>query len=227
MDKFGDLFDKATLGVFRLCAGGLGKKLSKAQYEENKKLWDKEHGAQPPAAIDCQAALTSYRYGRAGSLARRLFFDGHALSAADNACEVIAVYNALRALGRDCDLPSLLKDFSEKGICLNGVFGTSPASVAAYLKRLGFSLTLLRGAQITSEALNALAADHDAFIFSAFNKARDPFSMVHTMCITKDGGRFTVHNEAGGSRSETDLSSAVLGYRQGSGHAILVIGIRK
>ena len=171
MKKRSAFVDNATLGVFRLFSGRLGKRLRESQYDENKEQWE----APASGFIEHQSRLTQISYGKAGPLARKLFFRGRPLSAAENACEVIAVHNALLALGQPEDFPELLKSFSEGGICFNGIFGTSPKAVERFLLGRGLRLHSLKAGQIDEASLNELAEECRCFIFTAFNRGQNPF----------------------------------------------------
>ena len=223
MGFFGSILDRLTLGVFRLFSGRLRKKLRLEQLEHNRMVWEKE---APEHYIEYQNRMRSLSYGHAGALSRKLFFGGQKLSAADNACEVIAVYNALLSLGEEADFPQLLFDFSCRGICAGGVFGTNPAALVRYLKKRGLQTETLRAGRIGKESLKKLEEGYSAFIFTSFNRGRNPFHMIHTMCVTREGEQWQVHNDYG-CRSATGLEDAVLNYHDGEGHAICVIGVRK
>lgn len=223
MGFFGSIMDRLTLGFFRLFSGRLRKKLREAQLEHNRGVWEKE---APERFIEHQNRMRDLSYGHAGALSRKLFFGGRKLSAADNACEVIAVYNALLVLGEEADFPQLLFDFSCRGICFGGVFGTNPAALVRYLKKRGLQTETVRGGRIRAERLRELENGYEVFIFTAFNRGRNPFHMIHTMCVTREGDQWQVHNDCG-CRGASGLEDAVLNYNDGKGHPICVIGIRK
>ena len=223
MGFFGSIMDRLTLGFFRLFSGRLGKKRREEQLVQNRRVWK---DLAPEGFIEHQYKLREMGYGHAGALGRKLFFHGNKLTAADNACEVIAVYNALLALKEEADFPQLLHEFSGRGICANGMFGTNPAAMLRYLKNRGLSVSALRGGRITKESLGNLAENHPVMIFTAFNRGRNPFRMIHTMCVTRDKEGWQVHNDGGLRRAESP-ADAVLNYNDGKGHAICVIGVGK
>ena len=144
-----NLMDQATVAFFRVFAKSLKKTTAKEQYTRNTEAWaEKQQSAvrekintaagpdDIPPYVEYQSNLTWLEYGVANNLERKLFFQGRELTAAENACEVIAVYNALLALEKARgkggkkrkrrSLPELLYQFSQKGMCNKGVFGTSP-----------------------------------------------------------------------------------------------------
>ncbi|MCR5249313.1 MAG: hypothetical protein K6E50_01760 [Lachnospiraceae bacterium] len=217
--------DMLTYGVFRLCSGHLSRNVIEKQEEENEKAWEKRG---EKGFFETQYNLTDLKYGTAGKLARKLFFNGREMTAAENACEVIAAYNVLLALGEKTGLPKLLAVFSGRGICLNGCFGTSPKALERFFVRKGYEVECLKGRQVMKERLRKLEEDHEAWILTAFNHHQDPFHMVHTMGITNGPeGEKLVHNDNGRCRKAKDLAEAVLDYQKGEGHAICVLGIRR
>ena len=55
-----------------------------------------------------------------------------------NGCELIAIYNALRALGKTRKLSKIIYDFEFNGaMWLNGVFGTKPQAIGSYIRSCG------------------------------------------------------------------------------------------
>ncbi len=270
-NPFSGWIDRGALFFFRLTCGRLPEKLSKEQFEKNVQAWKKyrqrtgrhkegnfrgreryESLEDKPFFIENQWELTDFFYGQVGPFSRRLFFHGKQVSAADNSCEVIALYNALVALAvkkdqgssvydasqqlsdgvlekkghRAPDFPELLFHFSQKGICAQGAFGTSPRAIEKELLRRGFQVQSYTGRRITKESM-CEAQKAEAWIFSAFNRGQNPFSMVHTMCITKERTGFQVHNDYAGSRIYPSLYRAVTGYNGGAGHPITVLAIRR
>ena len=214
--------DDITLAVFSVLGGRLSEKTAGEQFRTNSAAWPGREGKY----IEDQAALTAFSYGRAGKLSRILFFKGRELTAAENACEVIAAYNALLSMGKPEGFPELLREFAGNGICARGVFGTDPGTVRRFFGRRGFGCEMLKGKKLTEERLRKLAAEYDCFIFSSFNRGHNPFSMVHTMCVTKEEReRFCVHNDHGGCRKAKGLPEAVFGYNNGRSSAIRVLGI--
>ncbi len=226
-----NLMDKATMAVFRLLAGGLKKKTAHEQYAQNEAAW-KEKGTD--SFVENQPQLTWLLYGTANKLERKLFFHGRDLTAAENSCEVIATYNALLALERAAGagkkhkhrtLPELLYLFSKKGICYKGIFGTDPKALERFFREHNFRTAGCRGKQITEERLAEYEKDYDAFIMTAFNEGQNPFSMVHTMCISKEKQGYCRHNDSVRLKYYEHLYDAVTDYRGGRGHAFCVLAI--
>ena len=245
--KFGENFmDQATMGVFSLLSGSLGKKTAREQYEQNMLAWvekqpkplekKKGTGEEVPAYVERQPDLTWLKYGKANALERKLFFGGRELTAAENSCEVIATYNALLALERERErnggkkrkhrsLPDLLYLFSTRGICAKGVFGTSPKALERFFQKGNYRTASCKGKQITEEKLSEYQTEYEAFIMTAFNQGQNPFSMVHTMCITKEKEGYRRHNDTVRAQYYPSLYEAVQDYHQGRAHTMYVLAI--
>ena len=243
-----NLMDQATVAFFRVFAKSLKKTTAKEQYTRNTEAWAEKQlsavrekiktAAGPvdiPPYVEYQSNLTWLEYGVANNLERKLFFQGRELTAAENACEVIAVYNALLALEKARgkggkkrkrrSLPELLYQFSQKGMCNKGVFGTSPKALEKYFREHNFRTAYAAGKQITEEALAEMQENYDTFIMTAFNRGQNPFSNVHTMCITKEKGGYQRHNDYEKEQFYTTVYDAVQKYHGGRGHAICVIAV--
>jgi ATP-binding cassette subfamily B protein len=148
-------------------------------------------------------------------------------SADYNACEVIAVYNALIALHggtSPASFPTLLSVFEKKGITAGGAFGTSPRALCRYLKTEGFRTQMFCGKKINEKAIENLQKNNDTFLMTAYNNADNLGEMIHTVSITEKNGCYIVHNASDNAAYPT-LAAAVLGYRGGRGRAICLIGI--
>ena len=228
-------FDKLVLIFMQLFSGKLEKGLSESQLEENVKIWRGEGSDVRSRALDSDAkyienqrALDAISYGKSGKLSDKLFFGGNHMTAADNSCEVIAVYNlfAVLDMSEGHDLPELLKVFSDKGICFKGRFGTGPKALVSYLKTEGLKVEALSAGRLEKEHIDRLEARHEAFIFMAYNEAHKVTSMVHTMCISKEKSGFVRHN---GSRTEPSptLYEAVMSYNGGKSSPLFVLGAKR
>ncbi len=226
------ILDYLTLFFYRITSGRLRKKVSTEQFEHNKEKWNEitsgKNNIIHNGYIERQYLLGDISYGKDGKLSRKLFYKGKPMTAADNSCEVIAVYNAVNALIRNekPSFPGLLNAFSNRGISFGGVFGTSPYVLKRYFKKEGFTVKSLGPAGIRKDKINALEKDYDTFIFTTYNVRFNPSRMIHTMCITKERNGLMIHNDYEGSKTYKDLYSAVTGYRDGAGHPFYVIGIR-
>lgn len=152
------------------------------------------------------------------------------------------------------ELPELLREFSRKGIAYRGMFGTAPKALGRYLRNSGYNVEELKASKIDRENCGRFGEKFKTFIFTTFNEGHNPFSMIHTMCITKEikGGNtagmqkpdsndqqirnilddknvdnsvFQIHNDYEGSKCYVSLYDAVTGYNGGKGHPIVLMGV--
>ena len=193
--------------------------------------------------IEDQSALTSFRYGtNKGRIGKKLF-NGKEMTGADNTCEVIAVYNAMTYLAMQSDdaqaagghgsaktlpgLPELIRSFSKKGIAYRGMFGTNPKAMKEYLVKRGYTVEELCASKLSRKNCEKAEKNYRAFILTTFNEGQNPFSMVHTMCVTKNvssaGTVFQLHNDYEGSKEYASLYEAAIGYNNGKGHPITLL----
>lgn len=221
----GKLYEQLTIAFFSLFSGRLKKKLTDEQYEHNIQAW-KEFNADKHYFED-QPRLTTMLYGHAGPISRKLFFHGRKLTAANNSCEVIGVYNALHAFGDDKSLPELIREFSNKGVCANGCFGTSPKALKRYFEKEGYETKLLVGKDLSDENLKKMSEEYEAFLLTSFNRGYNPFHMVHTMCISHEKDGFIRHNDYRPRTPLKSLKEGVYGYNDGRSRPICVLGIRR
>lgn len=217
-----------TLIIMRLLSKPLCRSVVDEQYKTNIGLWNRN---SQEGIIEYQNELKEYRYGVATKFAEKLFFSGHEMTAADNTCEIIAVYNTLISmddLKPKYGFPELIRYFSESGIVLGGVFGTNPISIRLFFEQEQYKVGELKGDDITEEGLSKISGCFDAFILSAFNVGYNPFSMLHTVFIEKksrDG--FRIHNDYEGGKCYSSLYAAVKGYNDGRCGPIYILGIKK
>ena len=110
-------------------------------------------------------------------------------------CEIIATFNALKALGK-ADSPNfmaeLISEYEKHGAALWGEFGISPPAICTYLKRHGFSVVTEKKAD--DKSLDMADSRCRVFIATVYNNAKDITAQIHTVCITKDKNRYILHN---------------------------------
>jgi hypothetical protein len=150
-------------------------------------------------------------------------------SADYNACEVIAVYNALIALHGGIapfSFPELLAAFEKRGITAGGAFGTSPRALCRYFKASGYLAQMISGHKINDKAIENMQKNSDTFLMTAYNDADNLGEMIHTVSITEKNGSYIVHN-AGDGTVYPSLTAAVRAYRGGRGRAISLIGVKR
>lgn len=154
---------------------------------ENQKTWGKY--ASGLKYIEKQSELSNLFYGQECSRYSLKIANGTPLTAAFNACEIIAIQNALIALGIEHSLqnfPDKISHFEKKGNVLKGYFGTAPRAVKKYLKER----------QVTIQTLVAskenIGSTPVQILF--FQNGRKITSGIHTICITNTNGITTYLN---------------------------------
>ena len=144
-----------------------------------------------------------------------------------NGCAVIAIYNVLYHLTKreDINFASIIKALEYDGILLGGIFGTSMKAIPDYFKRIGYRTK--SSSQIRD--YNRIGIETDASILAIFNNAYNIFQGLHYIAITKEHGKYYVHNNGYYySRIAYNSITDVL-YRINSGRAknIYLTGVYK
>lgn len=152
-------------------------------------------------------------------------------------CEIIATFNALKALSR-CGSPesmaSLISEYEACGAALLGEFGVSPLAIVNYLKKRGLAVlaTDIHG----GKEMDIVDEQSQVFIATVYNDANDITRQIHTVCITKgESGGYILHNayykDKNGvyvpSIPYTTLSDAIEHISQYEVKLIYLIGIAK
>lgn len=121
---------------------------------------------------------------------------GRKYSMSYSGCEIIAVCNALHALGEDMTvrrLAALISTFEHSGAVLGGLFGTAPYAIEKYFAQNGYAL--MTTDSTNREIINSIGERNDTVIVTAYNDKNDIMKQVHTVCITKEeNGAYAVHN---------------------------------
>lgn len=111
-------------------------------------------------------------------------------------CEIIAVYNALRALGEKVSaqtMADLISMFERRGAVLGGLFGTSPHAIKAFLVRSGYEVSMT--VDKDAETVIKIGESSDTVIVTAYNNEKNIMAQVHTVSITKEKGEtYSIHN---------------------------------
>ena len=110
-------------------------------------------------------------------------------------CEIIATFNALKALGKAVSpdfMAELIGEYEKHGAALWGEFGVSPPAVCAYLKKYGFSVVTAK--KDNDKSLDMADSRCRVFIVTVYNDAKDITAQIHTICITKEENKYILHN---------------------------------
>lgn len=150
-------------------------------------------------------------------------------------CEVIASFNALKALTGSSSpeqMAKLVSYYEAHGAALWGEFGTSPRAIARYFKKNGFSVMTAYGED--QAAVDEIGREFRVMIATVYNDRADITKQVHTVCITADSGKgYVLHNAYFINRSGVyvqsipyiTLSEAVLHVSRYEPKLIYLIGI--
>ena len=95
-------------------------------------------------------------------------------------CEVIAVYNALIAMGETPELGELIEYFERDGMVLSGRFGTAPRAIADYFTKEGFRVE----ETLDPASFDGIAERSDVSVVMFYNDRRSILNKIHTICIT-------------------------------------------
>lgn len=178
----------------------------------NKEVLQKEELWQPGGFIERQSALGALRFGKSYTMA----YGG---------CGLIALYNALVALGSgpSCDsFLGLTADLQRKGVAWGGKYGTHPTAILKWLKKNCYAVKRL-GISDADFAQNE--TEYNVFIVTVLNGPKLTHGM-HTVCITKEQGKFTLHNGPKPGPHATLLEAVSASSNQGA-RAIYAMGIRR
>lgn len=105
-------------------------------------------------------------------------------------CGIIAVYNVLQLLGQAQHLGAIGGWFSRHHrLLLGGLWGTTPHSQRAFLRKQGITCQRFRSLRRLTENLPEGAI----LLFTVMN-ARHPFRGFHTMAARYTHGEFVVYN---------------------------------
>ena len=139
-------------------------------------------------------------------------------------CEVIAVYNALTALGiRGYTIPGLIEDFEKDGIMRSGRFGVSVRAMYDKLKSIGLKPHLT----VKKDKMKELLDRSSTAILTLYNDRTTIGEQIHSVCITRDGGYY-IHNMYGDGSvlgPYEDMDDIVGRLRNGLTAPIALIGI--
>lgn len=181
--------NRVLLTVYRFLALlGVPRFIRKNHYRQNLlRLEETDWGfwRVPETYIENQSEWGNIRFGV-----------GRRLSMSYAGCEIIATYNARKALGGPVSkqyMAELIGAYEARGAALWGAFGVTPTAIAAYFKKAGFEVQTADG--VDEAAVGEIAKNHKVMIVTAYNDKNDITEQIHTVCITKNrDGKFVLHN---------------------------------
>ena len=144
-----------------------------------------------------------------------------------NGCGVIAIYNVLYHLTKrdDINFAQIIRDLEYDGILLGGIFGTSMKAVDDYFKKLGFRTK----SSSKVRDYDRIGRETDASILTIFNNAYNIFQGMHFIAITKEHGKYYIHNNGEYASKIAYNSITDVLYRINSGRAknVYLTGVYK
>lgn len=154
-------------------------------YAENMKQLRNTAIFDPAGFIENQAQWGAVRFGSGKNHSMRY-----------SGCEIIATFNALKALGEKadaCRMAELIRHYETDGAMRNGEFGVSPGAIRDFCSEKKWKVRVTDAK--SREQLDAFGAGSDVLIVTAYNDRRNIMAQVHTVCVTKnESGRYIVHN---------------------------------
>ena len=147
-----------------------------------------------------------------------------------NGCEVIAVYNALLALGRPEPLHAVAAELEEKGLLFNGFGGTNLPAVAAFFRRRGIGLTLLRRRDRRSYDAAFAAADCAVLSYWTGPKLRRAdrhWNTLHTVSLHPHPAGVSVCNVYGDSARPMIVSSVEQFLTRQNAVPVLLLALKR
>lgn len=143
-------------------------------------------------------------------------------------CEIIAVYNVIQEIFTEkrYDFAKLIEEFEKDGCVLSGKFGTAPIAMADFFKRRGYATEV----SIKEKDYKQLENDYDSFILTMYNDKHDIRKEIHTVSISKNGGKYIAHNvycNGTVTKPYSSINELIDNINNGRAKAISLIGIRR
>lgn len=177
------------LGIYQMFTWvPVSKKTREKNYKSNVELlnstdWD--FWTVPSAYIENQNEWEQIMYGSGAH--HNMRYSG---------CEIIATFNALKALtgaGSPESMAKLISEYEACGSALKGEFGVSPRAIEAYFKRNHYQVITTDNDD--EKSLNLIDSQSQVFIATVYNDANAITEQIHTVCITKEPGNgYILHN---------------------------------
>lgn len=143
-------------------------------------------------------------------------------------CEIIAAYNAVRFF-RKTDVIHFFKMipyFEKNGSIRKGKWGTSPKAVKRYLESQGFFVEI----GYKEDALFQIEQQYEVVLYTFYNNKENLFDEVHSICLTKEAGKWYGHNVYGDGTCRgpyVHLTDFFLMELQGKAKLICYLAVRE
>lgn len=143
-------------------------------------------------------------------------------------CEVFATFNAIfNICGKPImSLAQMISEYEKDGMVLSGKFGTSPRAISDFLNRHGFKTHLTTD----EKEFDKIGKEFSSLILTMYNDKNDISKEVHTVNISKEGGKFTAHNVYCNGKvvgPYASVSEVIRNINHGKAKGISLIGIKK
>lgn len=125
-----------------------------------------------------------------------LFGEGKKANMSYSGCGIIAVYNALVALGEPTSakaMEELISGFERNGAAWRGRFGVAPTAIYDYFASRKFQV--VKSDTKDAGHINEIGKAYDVAIATVYNDRYDITAQIHTVCMTKEAdGAYVIHN---------------------------------
>ncbi len=193
------------------------KKDFSANLKKNQETLKKhlEHaGKKADGYVEDQNAYTDVAYGDA-----TMQFSG---------CEIFATYNAIRNIAgkATANLANMISEYEKDGMVLSGKFGTAPKAIKDYLEKKGFKTEMTTD----EKKFDEIGKRHQSVILTMYNDKNDISKEVHTVNISKEGGKYTAHNVYCNGQvvgPYNSISEVIKNINKGLAKGISLIGVSK
>ena len=208
---------RCSYGALRALAGISGFiNLFCPRFDRKKNAAVRSQAALPDGLLNGQGlgALAALPYG--------------AWNMGSNGCEVIAVYNALQALGRPAPFTELADALERRGLLFNGYGGTNLSAAAACLRAHGVDVAVLRRRD-RARFDAALAASGCAILSywtgPTLRRADGSWNMLHTVAVLHGADGVEVCNFANDSPEPCRCASLEAFLRREGGEPVCLFAL--
>lgn len=126
-----------------------------------------------------------------------------------NGCGIIAIHNALIALGETPDVRDLAMNFEGYGQIFDASWGTNYYAIEKYFRAKNYKVTMIDDASSLSDYRSNIP-DANVYILTYWN-SDSSFDGLHTVAIRKHiGNTFVMHNVKGGVLFGKDVKELIM-----------------
>ena len=144
-----------------------------------------------------------------------------------NGCGLIAIYNVLYYLTKkeDINFASIIKDLEYDGILFGGLFGTSMKAIDDYFRKIGYRTK----SSSNIRDYDKIGRETDASILTIYNNAYNIFQGLHFIAITKERGKYFVHNngEYSSNTAYNSITDVLCRINSGKSKHVYLTGVYK